>query len=66
MIRALGLTGMSGIFLIISPKLRELLAGYVDSGVNNMSMYAPFSYIGLGVLIVALFLFSLYRGAQPQ
>jgi hypothetical protein len=57
---------MGALFLTISPKLRGDLAGYLDSGINGMSSYSPFSYIGLALLVVLLFLFSLARGAQPQ
>ncbi len=57
---------MGVLFLSISPKLREDVLGYLNTGVNSLTAYAPFSYIGLGVVVVLLFLFSVHRGAQPQ
>jgi len=57
---------MSGLFLVISPKLRLTVTTALDSGVNGMTANAPYSYIGAGFLVIAIFVFSLYRGAQPS
>ena len=57
---------MGGLFLVISPKLRSTVSSVMDSGVNGMTANAPYSYIGAGLLVVVLFVFSVNRGAQPS
>jgi hypothetical protein len=57
---------MTTLFLLISPKLRLQLSTVLESGVNGMDANAPWSYIGAAVAVLSLFLFSLYRGAQPS
>jgi hypothetical protein len=66
MVRFISLFAMTGLFLLISPKLRLQVSTTLESGVNGMDANAPWSYIAAGVLILMLFLFSLYRGAQPS
>jgi hypothetical protein len=66
MLRFVSLSAMSGLFLLISPKLRLEVASALESGINGMDANAPWSYIGAGVLILTFFLISLYRGAQPS
>ncbi len=66
MLRFLSLGTMGGLFLVISPKLRSTISSYMDSGVNGMTANAPYSYIGIGLLVIAIFVFSVNRGAQPS
>ena len=55
----------AGLFLIISPKLRSQLGETLDAGVQHMDANAPYSYVGLGLLVILAFLVSLSRGSQP-
>jgi hypothetical protein len=66
MFRFLGMFGMGGGFLLISPKLRTAVQLGLDSGITYMSLNAPWSYCGavaLGLVFVGV---TLYRGAQPR
>jgi hypothetical protein len=58
--------GLGGLFLLISPKLR----GSVQDGIGNIyttvQFYAPFSYVGLVVLLIIVLLHSFRRGAQAR
>ena len=66
MLRAFSLFGFGGLFLLISPKLRESVWGALDSGVSGMEQYAPYSYVAAVFMLLVVVAVSLYRGAQPQ
>ena len=66
MLRFCSLAAMGFLFVMISPKLRTDILGYLDSGINGMTANAPYSYIGAVVVVLGVFLFSISRGAQPQ
>lgn len=66
MLRAFAMFGLGGIFLLISPKLRGNVQDAIGSLYMGMQLYAPFSYVAFGLLVVALVLTSFYRGAQPR
>ena len=66
MVRIASMFGMGGLFLTISPKLRGQLMGAIGSGVTAMDLYAPYSYIGFGFLVLVALMVSLYRGAQAR
>jgi hypothetical protein len=66
MLRVISWFGFGGIFLAISPNLRQTVYGALDSGVTGMETYAPFSYVGAGLMLLLLMGVSLYRGAQPR
>lgn len=57
---------MGGLFLMISPKLRTELSTGFGHGVQKMDANSPYSYIGLGVLILTGFLISVYRGSRAH
>ena len=66
MLRGLSLFGLGGGFLMISPSLRLTLLTGIDTGMQAMSLHAPWSYCGavsLGLVFVGTIL---YRGAQPR
>ena len=63
MIRAGALCGMTGGFLMISPKLRDLILGGFSKVSFQLNEYSPFSYIGLGLAVFAFITVSLYRNA---
>jgi hypothetical protein len=66
MVRAAAFLGMGGLFLAISPKLRGAVTDGLGSVTHQMELYAPFSYIGGVILVITVFVFSMYRGAQPR
>jgi hypothetical protein len=51
---------------MISPNLRETLLDGFGRGVHEMDQNSPWSYVGAGVLTLALLMFYLYRAAQPR
>ena len=57
---------MGGVFLLISPKLRGNLNQSLESATHQMELYAPYSYIGGVLVLIAVLMFSMYRGAQPR
>jgi len=64
MARLISLCGMTGGFLLISPKLREqVMIGY-DSTAKFLNNYSPFSYIAVAIGIFAFLTMSLYRTAR--
>ena len=57
--RIFGPFGLAILFFLSSDSLRQMVADAVGRGVVYMQNYSPFSYIGLGLLSVFVFLFSL-------
>jgi hypothetical protein len=66
MLRAASMFGLGGIFLWISPKLRDQAMGALGGGVTAMDLYAPYSYIAGGLLVFVALMVSFYRGAQAR
>ena len=44
--------GMAGLFLTISPKLRDHVVGGFTQASTGLEAYSPFSYIALAVAIL--------------
>jgi hypothetical protein len=66
MIRWLPLLGFGGVFLMISPKLRDVWMGCVATGVEGIVKYSPWSYIGAVVGLVLFAMMSNYRSSNPR
>ena len=66
MVRSLSMFSLGGIFLLISPRLRQDAFGAIGSGVSAMDFYAPYSYIAGGILVFATMVFSFYRSSQAR
>jgi hypothetical protein len=66
MVRAFAMFGLGGIFLLISPKLRDSVQLAIGSLYTGMQVYAPFSYVAFGLLVIGAVVTSFYRGAQPR
>ena len=66
MLRAASTFGLGGLFLMISPKLREQAWGAVGGGVSAMDSHAPYSYIAAGLLVIVALMVSFCRGAQAR
>jgi hypothetical protein len=58
--------GLGGGFLMISPKLRGDVNGSLAAFTQQMAFYAPYSYIGGVVVLLAALMIMMYRGAQPR
>jgi uncharacterized membrane protein (DUF106 family) len=66
MLRALGIGGLGGLFLLISPKLRETVQESIGGVYMVVQSYAPFSYV-LGVLLViTAMIVSFNQGSKPR
>ncbi len=66
MFRALGMFGLAGAFLAISPELRTSVLGVIEAGGKLLEFYSPLSYFGVGLVIVAGAMYWVYRSAQPR
>ena len=66
MIRTLAFFGLGVTFLTISPALRDSLFGAFKGGVHGIELYAPYSYVALGVVAVGSFVVSFNRSSQPR
>ena len=66
MFRALGTCGLGIIFVAISPPLRQGLLNDADALQSKIVANEPWSYVGIGLGILALLMFGLYRSAQPR
>jgi hypothetical protein len=66
MVRAISIFGLAGLFLAVSPPLRNQAMGFIASGVAAMEFYAPISYI-VGVIVVLVSLvISFNRGSRAR
>jgi hypothetical protein len=66
MTRVLGTFGLGGLFLMVSPKLRFSLSASFDFLSVQMDRHQPYSYIGLGVAVLAGVMIFVYQSAQPR
>ena len=66
MVRAISMMGMAGTFLVISPKLRGSLLGTFTQAGISMDLYSPYSYIALGVTVLALLMIFFHKASQPR
>jgi len=66
MFRVLGMFGLGGAFLLISPELRGSLMGTIDSAGKLMELHSPLSYVLLGVALLFAAIFWVHRSAQPR
>jgi hypothetical protein len=66
MLRALSIFGLGGLFLAISPKLRDQVQGALGAGVAAMDAYSPYSYAVGVILVLVTMIVSFNRGAQAR
>jgi F0F1-type ATP synthase membrane subunit c/vacuolar-type H+-ATPase subunit K len=66
MFRALGMFGLAGAFLLISPELRTSVWDEIDAAGKLLQYYSPLSYFGVGLAILAGAMYWVYRSAQPR
>jgi len=66
MARALGLFGMTGGFLAISPQLRQTLADGAMSSLGLVQQYSPYSYIAVVLAVFGGVSAVLVSGSSPR
>jgi hypothetical protein len=66
MLRAFSMFGFGGVFLAMSPHLRQQCTGVIGSGAFVMEAYSPFSYIAGGILVLMFLMISFNRGSQVR
>ena len=66
MVRAISLFGLVVLFLLISPVLRGLVLGGIQSFVDLLERNSPYSYVIAVAGVLAVFTISLNRGAAPR
>jgi len=66
MARALGLCGMTGGFLMISPNLRQTLIDLTNNGLAMVQQYSPYSYIGVVLVVFGGVSITLITGSNPR
>jgi hypothetical protein len=66
MLRVLGTFGLGILFVAISPALRTTLIDDADKLQQTIIVYSPWSYVTIGVAVLALAMFCLHRAAQPR
>ena len=64
MTRFLGMVVFAGGFLLISSSLRVSALGVIDSVTTYTSLYSPYSYIVLAILVLAGITLTLRTGNQ--
>ena len=64
--RALGFLGMGGLFLVISPNIRQTVLDGIGFINHEFELYAPYSYVAGVVLVLLVAMMSFNCGAQPQ
>ena len=66
MVRAISLFGLTALFLLVSPALRQDVLGVINKCVLAMQSYAPFSYV-LGVILVLVSMVVAFnRGSRAR
>ena len=66
MVRAISLFGLTALFLLVSPALRQDVLGVINKCVLAMQFYAPFSYV-LGVILVLVSMVVAFnRGSRAR
>jgi hypothetical protein len=66
MVRAISLFGLTALFLLVSPALRQDVLGVINKCVLAMQLYAPFSYV-LGVILVLVSMVVAFnRGSRAR
>jgi len=58
--------GFGGVFLGISPNLRDLVAGAFNSGLSDLDKYSPWSYVGCAVAALVFLTVLVNTGSRPK
>ena len=66
MIRFLGLVVFAGGFLLISESLRQSALGVINSLTAYISVYSPYSYVAIAILVLAGITLTLRTGQTAR
>ena len=64
MLRVLSWMSFAAVFLIISPKLRDVAMDGIAFGVDHIVKYSPWSYIGFAVIVLLCAMRAADRSSQ--
>ena len=57
---------MTGGFLVISPKLRDSVFEGFSQAATGLEEHGPYSYVGLGVVVLLLLMFIVSKGSAVR
>ena len=66
MVRAVALLGLTGGFLVISPKLRDAVVDTFAEFSTTLEQHSPYSYVGVGVAVFIGLWYYFSRGSAPR
>ena len=66
MLRACSLLGMTVLFLVISPGLRGTVLNGIAQAVAGLDKYSPYSYAGLGLVLLGALMLTFYKSSVPR
>ncbi len=65
-LRALGMFGLAGAFLAISPELRTSVWEAIQAAGKLLEFYSPLSYLVVALAMMAGAMYWVYRSARPR
>jgi hypothetical protein len=65
-LRTVSLLGLTGGFLLISPTLRLGVNDGLARFLTELDKYSPYSYVGVGLALIGLFMVSMVRSSAPH
>ena len=66
MLRACSLLGMACVFLVISHGLRETVLNGIAQTAAGLEKYSPYSYAGVGLVLVGVLMLTFYKASVPR
>jgi hypothetical protein len=66
MFRLMGMFGLGGLFLLISPSLRETVMNGIEGAGKLLEANSPISYVLVGLAGLASAMMWVYKSAQPK
>ena len=66
MLRACSIFGLAGVFLWISPKLRDTVQDSIGAVYMGMQTYAPYSYAAGVLLVIVAVITTFNRSSQAR
>jgi hypothetical protein len=66
MARVIGWFSLGGLFLAISPKMRDTMMTSFVKANSELETYSPYSYIGLIVAVLFMVMVVFHRSSAPR